>query len=87
MLRLKFTMKFNVCSVYDICNNEGWVSVGIDHDTASFAVATIRNWWNEMGKKKLKETSFILLRMVVEAIVQEADYGKRNYNYSLTIPV
>ena len=37
--------------VYDIANNEGWVSVGIDHDTASFAVATIRSWWNEMGKK------------------------------------
>ncbi|MDZ4667840.1 MAG: ISAzo13 family transposase [bacterium] len=35
--------------VYDIANNEGWVSVGIDHDTASFAVSTIRSWWNEMG--------------------------------------
>jgi len=40
--------------VYDVGNNEGWVSVGIDHDTASFAVATIRNWWNEMGKEKFK---------------------------------
>jgi transposase len=37
--------------VYDITNNEGWVSVGIDHDTASFAVATIRSWWSEMGQK------------------------------------
>lgn len=38
--------------VYDITNNEGWVSVGISHDTASFAVATIMNWWNEMGKEQ-----------------------------------
>jgi transposase len=36
--------------VYDIANNEGRVSVGIDHDTASFAVATIRSWWSEMGQ-------------------------------------
>lgn len=36
--------------VYDIKNNEGWVSVGVSHDTASFAVATIRGWWEEMGK-------------------------------------
>lgn len=40
--------------VYDINNNEGWVSVGINHDTASFAVASIRSWWNEMGKEKYK---------------------------------
>src|ERR1700678_4340355 len=33
--------------VYDIANNEGYVSVGINFDTASFAVATIRKWWNE----------------------------------------
>lgn len=36
--------------VYDVRNNEGWVSVGISHDTAGFAAATIRSWWNEMGK-------------------------------------
>lgn len=40
--------------IYDIKNNEGWVSVGINHDTASFAVASIRSWWNEMGKEKYK---------------------------------
>lgn len=37
--------------VYDVANNEGWVSVGINNDTASFAVATIRSWWTEMGKQ------------------------------------
>jgi transposase len=35
--------------VYDIARNEGWVSVGIDHDTAEFAVATIRRWWRDLG--------------------------------------
>jgi transposase len=38
--------------VYDINNNVGWVSVGTDHDTASFAVNTIRRWWRTMGKKR-----------------------------------
>jgi len=37
--------------VYDIANNKGWVSVGIDHDTASFAVESIRRWWNLMGRE------------------------------------
>ena len=37
--------------VYDIGENMGWVNVGIDHDTASFAVESIRRWWNIMGKE------------------------------------
>jgi hypothetical protein len=47
--------------VYDINNNEGWVSVGISHDTASFAVASIRSWWMEMGKDKFKAAKKILI--------------------------
>ena len=35
--------------VYDLTANTGWVSVGIDHDTAEFAVATLRRWWRQMG--------------------------------------
>lgn len=35
--------------VYDITHNKGWVSVGIDHDTAEFAVETIKKWWRQMG--------------------------------------
>ncbi|MGI9044755.1 MAG: ISAzo13 family transposase [Gemmatimonadaceae bacterium] len=35
--------------IYDLRRNEGWVSVGIDHDTASFAVNAIRRWWQAMG--------------------------------------
>ena len=46
---------------YDVGNNEGWVSVGISHDTASFAVATIRNWWNEMGEEKFSKSKRILI--------------------------
>src|SRR3974390_560535 len=38
--------------VYGITNNAGWVSVGTDHDTASFAVNAIRRWWHAMGKKR-----------------------------------
>lgn len=35
--------------VYDLSQNKGWVSVGIDHDTAEFAVETIKKWWAKMG--------------------------------------
>jgi transposase len=38
--------------VYDVTNNQGWVSVGIDHDTAYFATASIRRWWREMGTRR-----------------------------------
>jgi transposase len=38
--------------VYDLQNNEAWVSVGIDHDTAAFAVASIEQWWKRMGRKR-----------------------------------
>ena len=37
--------------VYDLGRNDGWVSVGIDHDTAAFAVHSIRGWWGHMGRK------------------------------------
>ena len=35
--------------VYDLTRDAGWVSVGVDHDTASFAVETLRRWWGRMG--------------------------------------
>ncbi len=35
--------------MYDLTANEGWVSVGIDHDTAEFAVESLRRWWRHMG--------------------------------------
>lgn len=36
--------------VYDMASNTGWVSVGVDHDTAEFAVETVRRWWIRMGR-------------------------------------
>jgi hypothetical protein len=36
--------------VYDLGANTGWVSVGTDHDTAAFAVATLRRWWEQAGR-------------------------------------
>lgn len=40
----------NPYGVYDLGSNSAWVSVGTDHDTASFAVATVRRWWFSMGR-------------------------------------
>jgi transposase len=47
--------------VYDLRRNEGWVSVGIDHDTASFAVNAIRRWWKLMGKPAYNGASSLLI--------------------------
>jgi len=47
--------------VYDIAKNAGWVSVGLTHDTASFAVATIRRWWKRMGRKVYPEARSLLI--------------------------
>ncbi len=43
--------------VYDMQANEGWVSVGIDHDTAEFAVNSIRSWWWKMGKRAYRNAT------------------------------
>lgn len=40
----------NPYGVYDVAGDEGWVSVGTDHDTAAFAVQTIRRWWQAVGR-------------------------------------
>ena len=47
--------------VYDILNNQGWVSVGIDHDTAQFAVNTIRKWWKQMGRRRFPRATRLLI--------------------------
>jgi hypothetical protein len=47
--------------VYDIAGNTGWVSVGIDHDTASFAVNTIRRWWQTMGRARYPHATSLLI--------------------------
>lgn len=47
--------------VYDIAANEGWVSVGIDHDTSTFAVESIRRWWRRMGAKRYPRAKRLLI--------------------------
>jgi len=47
--------------VYDIADNKGWVSVGTDHDTASFAVHAIQRWWLSMGKARYPKARRLLI--------------------------
>lgn len=47
--------------MYDVQAKEGWVSVGIDHDTAAFAVATIRTWWRRMGQERYPTATPLLI--------------------------
>jgi len=47
--------------VYDIADDSAWVSVGVDHDTSVFAVATIEAWWREMGRKKYPDARRLLI--------------------------
>ncbi len=47
--------------VLDLAKNEAWVSVGTDHDTATFAVETIRRWWNSMGKSAYPSAKQLLI--------------------------
>jgi len=53
--------KVNPYGVYDIFSNEGWVSVGLDNDTASFAVETIRRWWYLMGCKVYPDAKKLMI--------------------------
>jgi hypothetical protein len=47
--------------VYDLARNTGWVSVGMDHDTAEFAVETIRRWWKDMGRTVYPQANRLLI--------------------------
>ena len=47
--------------VYDLGRNAGWVGVGINHDTAAFAVNTIRRWWRHMGRKAYAQARSLLI--------------------------
>jgi transposase len=47
--------------VYDLSTNSGWVNVGIDHDTAEFAVQSIRRWWLEMGEATYPSAARLLI--------------------------
>lgn len=47
--------------IYDIGNDEGWVSVGDTADTAEFAVSSIRSWWNQMGRDRFPDATQLLI--------------------------
>ena len=47
--------------VYDMANDQGWVNVGIDHDTAHFATNSIRRWWSEMGQQRFPRAKELLI--------------------------
>ena len=47
--------------VYEVLNDRGWVSVGVDHDTAAFAVETLRRWWDRMGRLAYPQARRLLI--------------------------
>jgi transposase len=47
--------------VYDVITNTGWVSVGTDHDTSAFAVATLRRWWESIGRRRYPAADRLLI--------------------------
>jgi Rhodopirellula transposase DDE domain len=47
--------------IYDVSANTGWVSVGTDHDTSAFAVATLRRWWDGIGKTRYPHVRRLLI--------------------------
>jgi hypothetical protein len=47
--------------VFDMLHNQGWVSVGITHDTAQFAARSIRRWWQEMGRQRFARAKEMLI--------------------------
>jgi transposase len=53
--------KVNPYGVYDPTANRGWVSVGVDHDTAEFAVETLRRWWEKMGRTRYPNATELLV--------------------------
>ena len=53
--------KATINGVYDVGKNSGWVSVGTDHDTAEFAVETVRRWWKQMGSKSYPQARQLLI--------------------------
>ena len=53
--------KVNPYGVHDLGRNEGWVNIGTDHDTATFAVASIRGWWQSMGRPAYPKAGHLLI--------------------------
>ena len=82
--------------VYDIGNNMGWVSIGLDHDTACFSVETIRRWWYYMGRESHPEAKKLLITAdsggsegsrvrLWKVELQKARAGSRNGAFSVPL--
>lgn len=59
--RAKGEAKVNPYGVYDATEDRGWVKVGISHDTAQFAVASIRGWWRKLGRERYPAAAQLLI--------------------------
>jgi Rhodopirellula transposase DDE domain len=59
--RAKGEPKASPYGIYDPTQDEGWVNVGISHDTAQFAVASIRGWWRKMGRERYPQAERLLI--------------------------
>ena len=73
--------------IYDLDNSVGWVGVGISHDTAEFAVATIAKWWRRLGRRRYpKARSLLITPMAGEAMEPVCDFGSGSSRSSPTEP-
>ena len=69
--------------VYHIADNAGWVSVGIDNDTASFAVNSIRRWWKTMGRARYPHATKLLITADCGGSNGVRERGRRGYEKHL----
>jgi hypothetical protein len=67
--------KVALYGVYDIAANHGWVNVGIDADTAAFAVESIRRWWQRLGKARYPNASRLQKPLWPRSVAEAARYG------------
>ena len=73
--------------IYDLAHDEGWVSVGIDHDTAQFAVASIEDWWEHLGRERFPQATQLTITADSAARTATAPgCGRPNSNASPTTP-
>jgi hypothetical protein len=66
--------------IYDVGHDLGWVNVGVDHDTASFAVESIRRWWRAMGEALYPDSGCLLICADAGGTAIGRAYGKSSCN-------
>lgn len=69
--------------IYDMGRNEAWVNVGRDHDTPTFAVASIRRWWQAMGKRAYVDATELFITADAGGVMATAHtFGNMSYKSS-----